>query len=137
MVRLVFWAGLGVALGLAYIHVQLATRDLAIQRSYAQAAWEELMDEKRALSSEVARLRGGDDILDYAREHLKLVHLPADRIEVWKMPRDVVEKYDRVYTEIALARRTDVERARTEPLFGRLLGAVLSPLDRREASAAR
>lgn len=127
MMRLVFWTTCVVALGLAHIHLRLATREMAIQRSRLQAEWEELWDRHGALASEVERLRGGDRMLDYAHRKLGLVELPADQIEVWELPRRLVERYDRANSDIALARAGGAEHAEPEPLMARLLGAVLSP----------
>jgi len=138
MMRLVFWTACGVALGLAHIHLRLATRDMEIQRGRLQAEWEELWDRQGSLASGVARLRGGDRMLDYAHRKLGLVELPADQIEVWKFPRDAVERYDRAFSDIALARMGEAERVEPEPLVARLLGAVLSPeVQARPASQGR
>jgi len=127
MLKLLFWIAYVVALGLCHIHLRLATRDMEIQRRKLQAEWDQLWNERNSLASEVAALSDGDRMLEYARNELHLVALPAERITVWAMPKDLVERYDRAYTEIALSRESERERSRKEPLLARLLGTVLAP----------
>lgn len=137
MMRLLFWTAFIVGLGLGHIHLRMAMRDMEIQASRFQVQAKDLWIRHSALTSEVARLRGGDRMLDYAQQRLGLVALPADQIEVWKMPRTVAEKFNRVCSEIALARTGKRERTAPEPLVARVLGAVLSPVQAQPESQER
>jgi hypothetical protein len=128
MVRVLFWTAFFVGLGLAHIHLRMATRDMSIQASRFQVQAKDLWIRQSTLTAEVARLRGGDRMLDYAQQRLGLIALPADQIEVWKMPSSIMEKFDRVCSEIALERTGKTERTEPEPLVARVLGAVLSPV---------
>ena len=128
MLHLLFWAAFVVGLGLAHIHLRMATRDLSMQASRFQVQSKDLWIRHSALTADVARLRGGDRMLDYARQRLGLIALPADQVEVWKMPASLMEKSNRICSEIALARTGKGERTAPEPLVARVLGAVLSPV---------
>jgi len=137
MIRVLFWVAYLVALGLGYIHLRMTTRDMDIQASRFQAQSEQLGQKKNALINEVARLRGGDRMLGYAKQRLGLLALPADQIEVWKMPRELAEKSNRICSEIAFARAGGSRRTEPEPLVARVLGAVLSPVQAQSQSRER
>jgi len=128
MLRLTLGAGFVVALGLGHIHLRLATRDMQIQSTSLQAEWTQLFDQKNALAADLSRLTGGGRMLEYAQAKLDLIALPAEQIVVWELPENVMQRYDVVYTQVALARSGATERPDgREPLMTRLLGTVLSP----------
>jgi len=137
MVRLMVWAAFAVALGLTHFHLRMASRDLAMQKARLQSQETELLNEENLLRSEVARLREGEQMLEYGHQRLGLIALPADQIQVWKMPSGQVEKFSRVCSEIAMARTGAVGRTEPESLVVRLVGAVFSPVEARPADPGR
>ena len=126
MVKVLFWVAFGVTLGLGHNWVQVATRDMAIQRGRFQVEREELWNKRCALASEVTRLSGGDDVMECARA-MGLIEVPVEQIRFWPMPREIADKYDRTYSDIALARGRETDRSQREDLVEWLLGTVLSP----------
>lgn len=122
-----FWAGFLTTLGLAHVHVRLLTRGYEIERARLQAEWDQVYNQANVLRSEVSRLRESDVILEYAYLDLNLVKFPADQIQRFDVPEDVLNDYDRTYSEIALARRGTAEYVDREPLVARVLGTILWP----------
>jgi len=127
MIRLLLIASYIVALCLAHIHLRMAARDMNMQAGRYQAQAADLLNRESVLKSEIGRLRGGDRMLDYAREKLGLIALPVIEIEVWKMPNQMVDRYRSVCSEIALARTGRPERGEGQSLFSRLAVAFFTP----------
>lgn len=127
ILRVLFWTVYLIALGLAHVHLRLVARDMEIQCTQLQAEWKDLYESETALKSEIAQLRGGERMLAYARRKFNLVDLPPDQIVVWNLPRQLVDRYDRTYSEIVLARAGKGRSQGRESLLARLLNAVLSP----------
>jgi cell division protein FtsL len=125
MLRLMLWTAFFVTLGLGHIHLRMVTRDLQIQRARLQAEQEDLYNRLNTIKTEVSRLRTNEQLREYAKTELGLIE--CTDFTRRSMPDEIANGYDRVYSEIALARRGGLRSSEREPLVPRLLGTVLMP----------
>lgn len=128
MVRMIVWATGFVALGLGHIELRLATRDMNIEKARLQAQEVELLSREGSLKSDIGRMGGGDGTPEGRRQAAGLIALAPEQIQMWTVPQELVDKYDRVLTDKALARSGGVGLLERETILDRIAVALFPPV---------